>query len=154
MMLQAQGMTSEMFVSQLRQELGMQQVLRGVSSSGIAPAGVANSALDALFQRRTIAYQRFDAKAYSAKVTPSVAELEAYHKAHESEFTAPEQATIDYVVLDLESLTKGITLADKDLRASASSPSARALAFFFTSSLASLSTAIRMCRARRSSATV
>ncbi|HEY6354041.1 MAG TPA: SurA N-terminal domain-containing protein, partial [Burkholderiaceae bacterium] len=114
-MVQAQGMTSEGFVAQLRQELGMQQVLRGVVQSGIAPAGVAGSALDALFQRRTIAYQRFDAKAYAAKLTPTDAEIEAYHKAHESEFTAPEQATIDYVVLDLEALKKGITLSDKDL---------------------------------------
>ena len=113
--LQAQGMTSEMFVEQLRQELAMQQVLRGVSQSGIAPAGVAASALDALFQRRTIAYQRFDAKTYAAKVTPSDADIEAYYKAHESEFTAPEQATIDYVVLDLEALKKGITLSDKEL---------------------------------------
>ncbi|HVO06508.1 MAG TPA: SurA N-terminal domain-containing protein [Burkholderiaceae bacterium] len=113
--LQAQGMTSEMFVEQLRQELGMQQVLRGVSQSGIAPAGVAASALDALFQRRTIAYQRFDAKAYAAKVNPSDADLDAYYKAHDSEFTAPEQATIDYVVLDLDALKKGVTLSDKDL---------------------------------------
>jgi peptidyl-prolyl cis-trans isomerase D len=114
-MVQAQGMTSEGFVAQLRQELGMQQVLRGVVQSGVAPAGVAGSALDALFQRRTIAYQRFDAKAYAAKVAPTDAEIEAYHRAHESEFTAPEQATIDYAVLDLESLKKGITLSDKDL---------------------------------------
>src|SRR5262245_42656465 len=113
--LQAQGMTSKMFVEQLRQELAMQQVLRGVSGSGVAPAGVAGSALDALFQRRTIAYQRFDAKAYAAKVTPSDADLEAFHKAHEAEFTAPEQATIDYVVLDLDAVKKGITLADKDV---------------------------------------
>jgi len=115
MMLQAQGMTSEMFVEQLRMELAMQQVLRGVSQSGVAPAGVANAALDALFQRRTIVYQRFDAKAYAAKATPSDADIEAYHKAHEAEFTAPEQATVDYVVLDLEALKKGITLSDKDL---------------------------------------
>ncbi|HTP72915.1 MAG TPA: SurA N-terminal domain-containing protein [Burkholderiaceae bacterium] len=115
MVLQAQGMSSEMFVEQLRQELGMQQVLRGVSQSGIVPTAMANSALDALFQRRTIAYERFDAKAYAAKVAPSDADIEAYYKAHESEFTAPEQATIDYVVLDLEALKKGITLSDKDL---------------------------------------
>src|SRR4249920_2729671 len=93
-MVQAQGMTSEGFVAQLRQELGMQQVLRGVAQSGIAPAGVSNSALDALFQRRTIAYQRFDAKAYAAKVTVGDADIEAYYKAHEAEFTATEQATI------------------------------------------------------------
>jgi len=114
-MLQAQGMSSETFVAQLRQELGIQQVLRGVTQSGIAPASVASAALDALFQRRTIAYQRFDAQAYAAKITPGDAEIEAYYKAHEAQFTAPEQATIDYVVLDLESLKKGITLSDKDL---------------------------------------
>ncbi|HET9208255.1 MAG TPA: SurA N-terminal domain-containing protein, partial [Burkholderiaceae bacterium] len=114
--VQAQGMSSEMFVAQLRQEIGMQQVLRGVSQSGVAPVTVAGSALDALFQRRSIAMQRFEAKNYAAKVTPADAELEAYHKAHESEFSAPEQATIEYVVLDLDTLKKGITLGDKDLR--------------------------------------
>ncbi len=114
--VQAQGMSSEMFVAQLRQELGMQQVLRGVSQSGIAPAAAASSALDALLQRRAISFQRFDAKDYAAKVTPTDADLEVYHKAHESEFSAPEQATIEYVVLDLDTLKKGVTLADKDLR--------------------------------------
>jgi peptidyl-prolyl cis-trans isomerase D len=114
--VQSQGMSSEGFVAQLRQELGMQQVLRGVSQSGIAPPSVAGSALDALFQRRTIAYQHFDAKAYAAKVTVGDADIEAYYKAHEAEFTAPEQATIDYVVLDIEALKKGVSLSDKDLR--------------------------------------
>jgi len=114
-MAQAQGMSSEMFVAQLRQELAMQQVLRGVTQSGIAPPAVAGSALDALFQRRTIAYQRFDTQTYASRITPSDAEIEAYYKANESEFTAPEQASVDYVVLDVEALRKGITLSDKDL---------------------------------------
>jgi len=114
--VQAQGMSSEAFVAQLRQELGMQQVLRGVSQSGIATASVTGSALDALLQRRSVALQRFDAKDYASKVAPTDADLEAYHKAHESEFSAPEQAGIEYVVLDLDTLKKGITLTDKDLR--------------------------------------
>jgi peptidyl-prolyl cis-trans isomerase D len=114
--VQSQGMSSEMFVAQLRQELGMQQVLRGVSQSNVAPVAVSGPALDALLQRRSVAYQRFDAKAYASKVVPTDAELEAYHKAHESEFSAPEQATIEYVVLDLDTLKKGIALNDKDLR--------------------------------------
>src|SRR4030095_1945109 len=114
--VQAQGMSSEMFVAQLRQELGMQQVLRGVSQSGVATAAVAGCARDALLQRRSIAFQRFDAKTYAAKVMPTDAELEAYHKAHESEFSAPEQASIEYVVLDLDTLKKSIALSDKELR--------------------------------------
>ncbi|MCW5660512.1 MAG: SurA N-terminal domain-containing protein [Burkholderiaceae bacterium] len=113
--VQAQGMSSEMFVEQLRQELGMQQVLRGVSQSGVAPGAVASVALDALLQRRSLSFQRFDAKNYSARITPTDAELEAYHKAHESEFSAPEQATIEYVVLDLDTLKKSITISDKEL---------------------------------------
>jgi peptidyl-prolyl cis-trans isomerase D len=114
--VQAQGMSSEMFVEQLRQELGMQQVLRGVAQSGVAPPAVSGSALDALLQRRSIAFQRFDAKTYASKVAPTDADLDAYHKAHESEFSAPEQATIEYVVLDLDALKKGVTLTDKELR--------------------------------------
>jgi peptidyl-prolyl cis-trans isomerase D len=114
--VQSQGMSSEMFVEQLRQELGMQQVLRGVSQSGVASSAVAGSALDALLQRRSIAFQRFDAKTYASKITPADADLEAYHKAHESEFSAPEQATIEYVVLDLDALKKGVTLTDKELQ--------------------------------------
>src|SRR6185295_15502251 len=51
-----------------------------------------------------------------AKVNPTDAELEAYHKQHEADFRAPEQATIDYVVLDLETLKKGVTVSDEDLR--------------------------------------
>jgi peptidyl-prolyl cis-trans isomerase D len=114
--VQSQGMSSEMFVEQLRQELGMQQVLRGVTQSGVATAAVAGSALDALLQRRSIAYQRFDAKAQAAKIKPTDADLEAYHKAHESEFSAPEQATIEYVVLDIDALKKSIAVTDKDLQ--------------------------------------
>jgi len=114
-LLQAQGMSSEAFVAQLRQELAMQQVLRGVSTSGFASAAEADVALDALFQRRSIAFQRFDAKAYRAKITPSDADLDAYYKTHEAEFRAPEQATIDYVVLDLDAVKKGITVSDADL---------------------------------------
>jgi peptidyl-prolyl cis-trans isomerase D len=114
--VQSQGMSSEMFVEQLRQELGMQQVLRGVTQSGVATAAVAGSALDALLQRRSIAFQRFDAKAQAAKITPTDADLEAYHKAHESEFSAPEQATIEYVVLDIDALKKSVNVGDKELQ--------------------------------------
>jgi peptidyl-prolyl cis-trans isomerase D len=115
-MLAAQGMTSQTFVAQLRQELGMQQVLRGVSNSALTPNSAAGQALDALFQRREVAFARFDAKAYAAKIQPSDEQLEAYYKANAAEFQAPEQAAIEYVVLDVEMLKKGIAVPEEDLR--------------------------------------
>ena len=45
------------------------------------------------------------------------AELEAYYKdpANAAQFQAPEQANIEYVVLDLEAVKKGITVSEDDL---------------------------------------
>jgi peptidyl-prolyl cis-trans isomerase D len=117
-LLQAQGMTPEMFEARVRQDATQRQVLQGVGGTAIAPAASADAALDALLQQREIQVQRFDAKDYLAKVNPSDAELEAYYKnpANTLQFQAPEQAAIEYLVLDIEALKKGITIPDDKLR--------------------------------------
>jgi peptidyl-prolyl cis-trans isomerase D len=116
--LAAQGMSSETFVRRLRQDLSQRQVSLGLAGSVFAPIGAAASALDAMFQQREIQVQRFDAKDSRDKVNPSDAEIETFYKdpAHAAQFQAPEQASIEYVVLDLPTLKKGITVSDKDLR--------------------------------------
>jgi peptidyl-prolyl cis-trans isomerase D len=115
-MLAAQGMTSEGFAAQLRQDLLLQQVMGGITGSVLAPKSTTAMALDALLQRRAIHYARFDAKDYAPKINPGDAEIEAYYKAHQADFGAPEQATIDYVVLDLEVLKKGIAVPEDELK--------------------------------------
>ena len=114
--LAAQGMTSEMLAQNLRLEFGMRQVLAGVGGTTIAPKASATTALDALLQRREIQVQRFEAKDYAAKVAPTDAELEAYFKANEARFKLPEQADIEYVVLDVEALKKDVTAPEDELR--------------------------------------
>ena len=114
--LAIQGMSSEMFAQQLRQELAMQQVMAGVTRSVFATAGVAAAALDPLLQRRELQLQRFDPALYRGKINPADAEIEAFYKTQESRFKAPEQAAIEYVMLDLESLSKGAALADADVQ--------------------------------------
>jgi len=115
-LLAAQGMSSEAFAQQLRREFAMRQVLYGVGGSVIAPQASVATALDALLQRREVQVQRFDTKDYLGKINPSEAELEAYFKANEAPFRLPEQAQIEYVVLDLEALTKGLAVPEEDLR--------------------------------------
>lgn len=114
--LASQGMNSAIFQRQLSTEFAMQQVLGGVRQTALGAKSAAAAALDALLQRREIQYERFDAAAYGAKVTPTDADLEAYYKAHEAEFTAPEQARIEYVVLDLAALGKDVPVPQEDLR--------------------------------------
>lgn len=115
-LLAAQGMTSEGFAAQLRQDLLLQQVMGGIGDSALDPKSTATMALDALLQRRAIHYARFDTKDYAAKIAPGDAEVDAFYKSHEADFRAPDQAKIEYVVLDLAALTKGITVPEDELK--------------------------------------
>lgn len=115
-LLEAQGMNPAAFEAGVRQEALLRQVTAGVTDSVLAPRSAMQSALDALLQRREVQLQRFEPAAFAGRVNPSDAELAAYHKAHESDFRAPEQASIEYVVLDLAALQSGITVSDEDLR--------------------------------------
>ena len=116
--LAAQGMSSDLFAQRLRQDLSVRQVVQGIGGSGFAPASVTGAALDAMFQQREVQVQRFDPKDYLAKVSPTEADIEKYYKdpANAAQFQAPEQAGIEYVELDLESMKKGITVPEEDLR--------------------------------------
>lgn len=116
-LLAAQGMSSETFAQRLRQDLSARQVMQGISDSVFAPAGVAASALDALFQQREVQLVAFDARNYAAKVTPSEAEIEAFYKnpANATRFQAAEQATIEYLVMDVGSVKAGVSVSEDDL---------------------------------------
>ena len=115
-LLGMQGMTSEMFSQQLRQDFAARQVLGGVARTALAPAALAAASLDPLLQRREVQIQRFDPVAYRAKISPSDADIEAFYKEQQSQFKAQEQAEIEYVVLDLDALGKGVTLSEAELR--------------------------------------
>jgi peptidyl-prolyl cis-trans isomerase D len=116
--LSAQGMSSELFAQRLRQDLTLRQVMLGVSGTAFAPVSVTAAALDAMFQQREVQVQRFEAKASLEKVAPTDADIEKFYKdpANALQFQAPEQASIEYLVLDLDTLKKGITVSDEDLR--------------------------------------
>lgn len=114
--LAMQGMSSEMFAQQLRQELGMQQVLGGVGRSVLSPASIVGATVDPLLQRREIQFQRFDSVAYRDKAKPSDAEIESFYKSHADDFKTPEQASIEYVTLDLEALGAAAAPTDAELR--------------------------------------
>jgi peptidyl-prolyl cis-trans isomerase D len=112
------GMSSEVFAQRLGQDIAKRQVLLGVGGSGLAPANSSAAAMDALLQQREVQVLKFNTKDYAGKINPTEAELEAYYKdpAHAAQFMAPEQATVEYVVLDLEALKKGVSVPEADLR--------------------------------------
>ena len=116
--LAAQGMSSDTFARRLRQDFSLRQVTQGLAANALAPLTATNAALDAMFQQREVQVQRFTVKDQAGQVSPTDAEIEAYYKnpVNAPRFTAPEAASIEYVVLDIESLKKDVTVSDKELR--------------------------------------
>lgn len=117
-LLASQGMTSPMFLERLRQDIAQRQVTEGVAGSSFTAATVAGSAIDAFFQRREVRVQRFDAKDQLPKAQATDAEIQAYYDdAHTgARFQSPESVNLEYVVLDLASISRSLTVPEDDLR--------------------------------------
>jgi peptidyl-prolyl cis-trans isomerase D len=113
----SQGLTPEGFENNVRLDLARQQIEAGVSASGFAVPAVADVALNAFFERREVQVVNFLASDYAAKVSPTEAELEAFYQKNQAQFQAPEQAQIEYVMLDLDAVKKGIQIPEAELKA-------------------------------------
>jgi peptidyl-prolyl cis-trans isomerase D len=112
----SQGLTPEGFEANVRSQLSMQQVEAGVLATAFSPVALAEVSLNAFYERREAQITRFNTADYIGKVNPSEAEIETYYKANPTLFQAPEAASIEYVVLDLDTIKKSIVLNEADLK--------------------------------------
>ncbi|MEI8030706.1 MAG: SurA N-terminal domain-containing protein [Comamonadaceae bacterium] len=112
----SQGLTPEGLEARVRRDLSVRQVEAGVVASGFSAAAVADVSLTAFFERREVQVVNFNTSDYASRINPTDAELDAFYKANQSMFQAPEQANIEYLVLDLESVKKSISINEADLR--------------------------------------
>ena len=109
------GQTPEQYEASVRTQLSTQQVLQGVSATAFGTKTLAATTINAFFDRREIQVVRFNATDFASKVTLTDTELESYFKSHVADFQAPEHATVEYLVLDLESVKKNIVVSNADL---------------------------------------
>ena len=112
----SQGLTPEGFEARVRSDLSVRQVESGIVGTAFSPAALADVALNAFFEKREVQIAKFTPADFATKVNPSDAELEAFYQANQSVFQAQESANIEYVVLDLDSVKKTITLNEADLK--------------------------------------
>ena len=112
----AQGLTPAGFEATVRRDMAVNQVVGAVIGSSFASPVQANTALDALFQRREVQLARFEPQDFAAQVKVSDTDLQAYYQAQPALFQQPEQTNVEFVVLDLDTVRAGITLAEDDVR--------------------------------------
>lgn len=112
----SQGLTTDGFEARVRSDLSIRQLESGVSSTAFPSPAMADVLLNAFFGRREVQIARFNPADYSARVSPTDAEIEAYYHSNEKQFQAEESAAIEYVVLDMDSVKKSITLNEADVK--------------------------------------
>lgn len=112
----SQGLTPEGFEARVRRDLSVRQVEIGVLGTALSAAAIADVAVGAFFEKREIQLVTMLASDFAAKVIPTEGELEAFYKAHQKDFQAPESINVDYVVLDIDSIKKSITINEQDLK--------------------------------------
>jgi len=117
-MLAARGMSREAFDQNIRDSLTRTQALRGIATSSLVPAVSINANMNAFFDKREIQWQAFEPKDYAAAIQPTEAEVQAYYadKAHANDFLAPEEAKIEYLVLDMDALKAQATPTEDELK--------------------------------------
>ena len=115
-LLAPQGLTPQGFEARVRSDLSVQQVLQSLTKSGMVPAGLADVALNAYFEKREIQVLKFSPEDFVKKVAPTDAEIEAFYKSNVALFQATEKASIQYVVLDIESIKKTMTVNETDVK--------------------------------------
>jgi len=112
----AQGLSPEGFEANVRQELSSRQVVAGLASSSFSAPATADAAFNAFLQKREVQVARFNASDFTASLKPTDEELQAWYKERTASFQSPEQAKIEYIVLDVDAVKKSIAVNEQDLK--------------------------------------
>ncbi|MEY4764455.1 MAG: hypothetical protein RI907_1128 [Pseudomonadota bacterium] len=118
--LEARGMSADRLGDLLRQELTLGQVLNGVQATSAASQWANQRAVESLFQVRDVQWTKVDPKQFVATLNPTEAQLKAYYNdpANSDMLMSPEQADVQYLVLDVDALKSRVSVSEEDLKRS------------------------------------
>lgn len=116
-LLAAQGMTQKSYEAGLRREMALQQLNAAIQNTAFAPKTVAENLSSLNDQERTVQMLNFKPDSYAAQVKVSDDMLKAYYDKNGARFETPEQADIEYVVLDAAAVAAQAVVTDDDIKA-------------------------------------
>ncbi len=115
-LLAAQGLTPKGYEASLRRDMGLQQLNAAVQGTAFAPKTVATRLSDLNDQERTVQELSFKAASFAGQVKVTDDMLKAYYDKNGSKFEVPEQAKIEYVVLDSAAVAAQVSVSDADVK--------------------------------------
>jgi peptidyl-prolyl cis-trans isomerase D len=113
--LRANGMTEDMYVAELRQDIARDQALDSISTTIQVPKSVADALYGWREEKRVAGITNIRVDPSSKVAEPTQADLKEYHKENEAEFTAPERRAVQYLDLSAREFAKRITISEDEL---------------------------------------
>jgi peptidyl-prolyl cis-trans isomerase D len=113
--LAAQGMAPADFELRVRSDLILSQVLGPIGATAAAPQKVVDELTAALTQRRTVALRRFNAVGYESDVVVTDADIADWYSKNADELRLPQSVDVEYVVIDEQTASRGITVSEADI---------------------------------------
>jgi peptidyl-prolyl cis-trans isomerase D len=115
MVLSAQNMSPAGFEQRVRQDLGLRELPGQIASTALVTDAEVDTYLRLKDQRRDFRYVTLDKPALPNTDVPD-SEIDAYYKAHASDFMTPERVALDYLDLDGSKLEVDLTPDDSVLK--------------------------------------
>jgi peptidyl-prolyl cis-trans isomerase D len=114
--LRAQGMTTDQFENQLRQDLTMQQLVGAVGDTGIISATSAEMLLRIQSEERQVAELRITPEQFAGEVKLGADAARKFYDENQTLFQTPELLRAEYVVLSLEGLLSQVAVSDAEVK--------------------------------------
>jgi peptidyl-prolyl cis-trans isomerase D len=115
-LLAAQGLTPKGYEASLRREMALQQLNAAIQNTAFAPRTVADNLSNLNDQERTVQMLNFKPESYASQVKVTDEMLKAYYDKNGKRFETPEQASIEYVVLDGAAVAAQSQVTDDDIK--------------------------------------
>jgi peptidyl-prolyl cis-trans isomerase D len=114
--LRQRGLTPAGFENEIRQEI----LLRALQSPLIKGVVVSTATADRLArliaQQREVSWADIAPAQFAAQTQPAEADIAAYYNSHKADFTDPEGARVEYVVLSKEALAGAVQPSEQDIQ--------------------------------------
>lgn len=114
--LMGMGYNDLSFLEQLKTSMLIDQVQSGYINSAFSLPSEVETAVKLIDQKRDIAFLTIPQSHFMSEISISDAAIQAYYNQHPSEFTSPEQMSIQYVELSLPELTSKLNYDQNQLQ--------------------------------------
>lgn len=115
-LLRSMGYTHGTYSKLLSEELVINQLQSGVSTTAFTTPAQLNDVIALSFQSRDISYVILPSAKIREGVVINDDEIQAYYGANQQIFTSDEQIAVDYISLSVAELAKGVSVTEEQIR--------------------------------------